>query len=1453
MRPTRTHLSRTRSVLIACAVGLAACEGTPDADLSDASARLDAETDAAPESDAEAGGETACGSTCEDRLDCWDAENARSNQSEDEVFVHSKRLSVQAASTESNDAPAPWATYAIDGASATSWKSATRPGETEELIIRLDDLRRIRAVDIDTLGAYDVEIYVAPTLDCWGQPMASGAVSPAATTTTHRLRLAGEGRMGQFVRLVFRSSAGGVEINEVRVRTTAGVWNDLPKYAVASLHYQHTLEADLPSAPPERAQSEDAPHFALISGPEGATLTADGVLDWVPTSTAAGQHTLEVSASAGDDVVRRSLEIQVLRPTVIGSALIDTATGGEVAVTDPASPFFGLSVTIPPEAGDHVEIWSFVDMTLEGFATDFTPWANSLMIVGPTRPVTLEASPALLETIRGPAAWQDGGSGNQQEMPRPSVAVGAYDLPGEHANNALRAAAAAAAGAGAGTGTGTGTGTSERLAIVGGECDGSVGDNGPERQRTLLQSMHTNVLIQLLEHQGTCYRIEQQPFSVYYWDNAGLDSTTVESRMNFVLAAAERTRGAMSTEGCVPLSEPVDILMAPLSDSGIAPPEGRQILVERSLPDDHLANVVYHELTHTIHQRTVRWVNAETYDYDKTVDRKWAVEGLAVFNEDEIDNKNIWANNYLDVARGVPLLNRNTVTLGLRGNARYHAYLQFAFFKALKARTGFNVCSYLAQRSLTASAYDALDAMLGGTEARNLEYARFVATWLLPVLVDKTGRIDDDDILPDQMPEMRDRVIIPDYGLPGCGNKSRSRDIEIGGVAGGDGFRLVCKTPPPAPRAYRIKLTDPEDHATMLVFDDQGEEIFHVPPGEEVLLPSDSAEFSVAVALDQGREEDGLGQSRAIKVKVDSGQTTIAFRPVSETESPTDSQHPALLNGPWREPNLRYFSAATAPSGWPDNALYETLFPSGIKAGNIDWVSREGDIITWNGPHGRSVPARSEHVDNTPINMPANYVPVWSNRRAHRGSAVYANGSVLFDFGATNYVAGAAIRSAFDIPTLTQKRYLLAFTTNYVDKFDRIWSVDLETDPKIAVEIGQVVLPDARVFDFRRRIHGYYCNASATRCSSVLPVESAYTADITTVDSVWGTKAEQVYATFGSQIVGHVDFPTATSASVSFEPEILGEVDQQKHFDFQKIGSGSTSGSPLQVETTETMRLNVSNIPLAIDYVGDTEVRMTASIKKDVDGHHIDYQDYGPHGGPGYANQDWTSESTLEYHAPGLSLTETEVMSSSYDFPVFGGDITYEDGTVASRQKFLFADLRHGVYAYMTTKETIESTTTARFITQTWISGPLHEEFERKLYVQGQVVASGLVSRDGQKSRRLDIIDIALHSPYFDNIYTSQVTDTTTEGAMATVTLNTGLEYNVFDGQYFLFIPEAAIVGRGEGFFSLEYPDLSSYDFEKAEFSADYSSFNDLATSSTLEALTGVHGSNLRMTEVSLF
>lgn len=154
-------------------------------------------------------------------------------------------------------------------------------------------------------------------------------------------------------------------------------------------------------------------------------------------------------------------------------------------------------------------------------------------------------------------------------------------------------------------------------------------------------------------------------------------------------------------------------------------------MVNRSLTGSSLEAAVLHELSHTVHQRTVRWKNATTYDYDRTTDKAWSIEGLAVFNEDELSDTNDWR-RYLS-QEGWSLLDRDTVGLGLRSHRIFHPYLQFTFFKALKARKAFTFCDYLAKRAVTNSAYSALDVMLGGCAPPRVR-AEFAATWLVPPL-----------------------------------------------------------------------------------------------------------------------------------------------------------------------------------------------------------------------------------------------------------------------------------------------------------------------------------------------------------------------------------------------------------------------------------------------------------------------------------------------------------------------------------------------------------------------------------------------------------------------------------------------------------------------------------------------------------------------------------------------
>jgi hypothetical protein len=207
--------------------------------------------------------------------------------------------------------------------------------------------------------------------------------------------------------------------------------------------------------------------------------------------------------------------------------------------------------------------------------------------------------------------------------------------------------------------------------------------------------------------------------------------------------------------------------------------------------------------------------------------------------------------------------------LGLRSNRVFHPYLQFAFFKALKARKAFTFCDYLAKRAVTNSAYSALDVMLGGADARRLEYAEFAATWLVPPLAAKGGRIDDDQLLPDALPDFASDSMIQKDALPSCACASGTtvKEVPLGSVAGGVGVKLSAK-PGSDPCNYAITLVAPTRDATMLVFDSTGAELGAAKPNAVVTLPSGTMDTFVSVAIDQGREQDGLGNEAAVRLSI---------------------------------------------------------------------------------------------------------------------------------------------------------------------------------------------------------------------------------------------------------------------------------------------------------------------------------------------------------------------------------------------------------------------------------------------------------------------------------------------------------------------------------------------------------------------------------------------------------
>ncbi|MBK8012855.1 MAG: discoidin domain-containing protein [Deltaproteobacteria bacterium] len=1320
-----------------------------------------------------------------------------------------------------------WAVNAIDGNPVTSWQSAISGGGASEIVLKLDEVRRIRGVSIGVeRGASEqIEVYASPDPRCWGVPIAQGTLTGTDLGEAPEvLRVAGDGREARFLRVVLSSSSGVVKVRELGVLVTAGIWTEVIGPAFPTLRFDAQLEADLPGDP------KDPVTYALVAGPDGASVSAEGLLSWTaPASAPTGLQQFEVTAtsSIANVTLHRSLEIELRPRKVVAQIDIEPGVGGEILLTETDDPELdGLVFTIPPNGGDHVEVW-LLSTSLDAPASDFHPFGPAFMIVGASVPVTVQGSAALLARVRG-----------EGTDPRASVAV------------ALSAPAADYALQGEGR---------REISVVGGTCsDGGSGDPAP-RHEILSKHLEPDALAQLMRHDGACYELEKAPFVARYWDNEHRPRAEILALMEDAVNAAERTRTTMNRTGCAPLTDEVELLIVPVNVSGVAPSSGRIVLLNRALSPEEMRVTVYHELTHTIHQRTVLWENESAY-FDDRGEGRWALEGLAVFNEDEIDNTNAWQRRYLNLEDGFPALDKKTVEFGLRTSQLIHPYLQFTFFKALKARKGFDVCAYLNRRVNASSAYAAIDALVGGEKERHKEYAEFVATWLLPALVDKSSRIDDDDILPDALPEMRDRVIIPDQGLPGCGNLSSVVEVPMGTVSGGAGLRFVCAVPATKSHRYRVQLVAPEEDATMLVFDAEGNELGAAEPKEEFKLPEGTTEFSIAVGLHQGPRAVGLGEAKPVRVRVDSGDVTFAFEPSTDAESPVDQTHPAILEGDNDKAGVRYFDASLAPVGWaPNGEFYEGDYPSGVLVGNIDWRGARGDVLTWNGPHGRSAAtlvyggggARPTNLGRGYVNVPA------TNLLTHRGTAVYSKGALLHDFAGAGYVSGAAVRYVFDPESMSEKRSLLAVTTKYGESVDRLWSVALDAEPPLAVELGVVALPDGYVWESARRANSYFFNASATRCSSALPVRSQYTETTRTDSSMNGSGSSTTNAydvTYSSQVVAHVDWLGSQQARVSFEPEVFGEAHGQSHMTFEQQGE-DPHFSPLQYASNGVYTMRVSGVPVGIDYDGDQEVRLVASTQYRSTSELFDREDFSLNASEAMrATEAFETQETTTYQSRSFSLMDTQRQTRSLSFHmVDSSNADFREDVQSTEQHLIFADLRSQTFGYLTIETSSSLTASGTLASPGVIPSALEVSRQHRLSFGGREVAFGVAHQTDSGTYPVNVATLQRAGLYYDSGTSSESRDIVWTGGRGTVVLESGLALNRSGQGPIQVLPEVAIARRGVEVVSVEFLDLASYDFARDVFAPSLKTYVAVPGNEAPPALFQLEGENLRLRSLGIF
>ncbi|MBP6847759.1 MAG: hypothetical protein KA201_28610 [Kofleriaceae bacterium] len=354
--------------------------------------------------------------------------------------------------------------------------------------------------------------------------------------------------------------------------------------------------------------------------------------------------------------------------------------------------------------------------------------------------------------------------------------------------------------------------------------------------------------------------------------------------------------------------------------------------------------------------------------------------------------------------------------------------------------------------------------------------------------------------------------------------------------------------------------------------------------------------------------------------------------------------------------------------------------------GNLDWVYvRDGALagyLSWKGPHGRNVPEQPIAITGAPLRgvRLGDYVNVTSGGShyyVYRGTKVFLDGQVLYDFGGVGFVSGAAIRHVGD------RRYLLAATTNFAEDVDRLWSIELDVPTPTAVAAGVVALPDGYAWDRSARANSYFCNQSATRCASIIQASHETSTTFTASDTENGVTVPGGGASTATTTVPlrcTVDWTTPTMAVsgcvAPAEPPWTTTSDST----FERV---PMSGGRFQYDSVRTEAYAAAATAVAVDYVGDQEVRLDRSMSLSQSSTHHDVSMV-----PDSMFHDVVNEVRVDqYDGPGWSVTggatlsSDESMTVNYPAETCSYARTSDEATV--EHDLLYVDLRHGEYLYV--------------------------------------------------------------------------------------------------------------------------------------------------------------------------
>ena len=541
------------------------------------------------------------------------------------------------------------------------------------VILRLDEPRFLDAIRYSGLtgeaAVTDFQIYLSPSTECWGEPVASGSFD--GTDGTQEVAI--DGRAARYVRLEVLGATGGASaaaIGELSMMVGASVTSTPDPNAVVGVPWRYNVDVMVPGT--------ETLTYTLVSAPAAMAVDdADGVVSWTPAVGDEGAHDVVLRIIRGPAEVEQRFSVTVAGVRRVGGGTVPA--GGGTVVVDTSMEGMGpmsIEVTVddPAAPAGMVEI-----LVVEGETA-----AGPVELTALGRPFTINTDlpPGTSLRVRIPLA---GIPGLPAMNPEDSVFVTAYP------RNVL------ADGPGFSNLFGFWDVIKEAGAVV---WDVIVGDPG---------------VYQINEGVSVVYEIEE--FKITYMLDMGEDTAAAMASLRRVGEHVVASREYFVGEGCrIRANQPV-IIHALSGAVGMVDQVGLVLELDKNhvTTDDDLSvrSTVAHELFHVFQ---IDALGGGSYPLSEF----WWIEGTAAYMEDEVFDTDDWQNFYgpFDV----------TISRQALKDQSIH-YNSMVYWKSLKAQRGFNACRMIDEYATTGEGLASLSNIVGGDATRLETFTTYIAAW----------------------------------------------------------------------------------------------------------------------------------------------------------------------------------------------------------------------------------------------------------------------------------------------------------------------------------------------------------------------------------------------------------------------------------------------------------------------------------------------------------------------------------------------------------------------------------------------------------------------------------------------------------------------------------------------------------------------------------------------------